>query len=267
MALISPVYQVDAALRALAKSGRLAQLSPQAQAAIIAATKQPSGQIDMNDQGLQAALSEAVQADALPGFNHDSLLRNLTNAGVKIGAFLIGAKALNSLSGSSAPSPSTTNTDPNFQGPQQPVTPPPSTPNPWKSLAPTLVTEGIKAGTDLASAKIQTNANDKAAQITADQADRALAQAKAIYDQNRSDLEPYRQEGVSSLALLNSHLGLPAPTQTQSPAPPSSTLASLGPQQNTQAEPMVNMLSPSGQPGQVPQSKVQQALAAGGKLA
>lgn len=132
----------------------------------------------------------------------------------------------------------------------------------WKTIA----TAAIPAATNLVGAKIQTDANSKAAQITADQADRALAQAKQIYDTNRADLAPYRVEGVSSLAALNSHLGLPAPTQT--PSAPTQTLASLGqqPATTTGAEPMVNMLSPQGQPGQVPQSKVQQALAAGGKL-
>lgn len=132
----------------------------------------------------------------------------------------------------------------------------------WKTIA----TAAIPAAANLVGAKVESSANDKAAQITADQADRALAQAKEIYDTNRNDLAPYRQEGVSSLALLNSHLGLPAPTQT--PSAPTQTLASLGqqPATTTDAEPMVNMLSPQGQPGQVPQSKVQQALAAGGKL-
>lgn len=170
----------------------------------------------------------------------------------------------------------------------------------WKTIA----TAAIPAGAELASAKIQTDANSKAAQIQADQADRALAQAKQIYETNRADLAPYRAEGVSSLAALNSHLGLPtAGPSMGSPAPPGginggalitntsaaprsfattgspvgngtpptpqpSTLASLGPQAAGQTpDPLVNMISPQGNPGQVPQSKVQQAIAAGGRLA
>lgn len=150
----------------------------------------------------------------------------------------------------------------------------------------------------------QTNAqgNDTAAQINADAATKDLAQAKTIYDQTRADEAPYRALGQGALATLGQHgFYIPAPAPAAPPAmvptatmmagsspataisaattaaqgasgptvprlsttptTATSTLNSLG------SDPLVNMISPQGQPGQVPQSKVQQAIAAGGRLA
>lgn len=130
----------------------------------------------------------------------------------------------------------------------------------WKTIA----TAAIPAAANLVGAKVESNATDKAAQITADQADRALAQAKQIYDTNRNDLAPYRDLGQGALSMLGQHgFTMPAPAQT--PSAPTQTLASLGqqPAPTTGAGPTVNMRTPDGRVLPIPQSEVANATAKG----
>lgn len=67
------------------------------------------------------------------------------------------------------------------------------------------------------AAKTAAEASDKAAELEAQTADKTLAQAKEIYQQQRADQGPFRESGYSSLNALNYGLGLPA-VSYQAPA-------------------------------------------------
>jgi hypothetical protein len=113
--------------------------------------------------------------------------------------------------------------------------------------------EASKGNTE--AAKTNAAASDTSAQIQADTANKALAQAKDIYQQQRADEGPYVRSGYGGLNALNYGLGLPSqeyqppaaatPTPTNlpsstingltfpgSPQVPQSTLSQLGQQAN-----------------------------------
>lgn len=142
---------------------------------------------------------------------------------------------------------------------------------------------------------IQSRQVSNAVQAQTEAANRALELQRNIYQQQRTDLAPFADVGRGAISDLARMTGttpaasttLPAfqapapnvaPTMTGpqgSPAPhdgnPNNapvvgqamprTLATLG------GDGLVNMLSPDGRPARVPQAQVQQALAAGGRMA
>ena len=94
-----------------------------------------------------------------------------------------------------------------------------------KAALPTIIGAGAQVG----GAAIAAHGNTKAAEIAAAQQDRALAQAKEIYQQQRADLSPYRSMGVNALGPLSFGMGLPTPDTTKGPfdqpqAPPPYTV-------------------------------------------
>ncbi len=154
---------------------------------------------------------------------------------------------------------------------------------------------GIGIGANLAGSIIQSRQASKAAEAEKEAADKALALQSNIYQQQRSDLAPYRNAGASSLSALTYGLGLdPSKSadtttpyfaqqaQAQNTAAQQTSQAQnrMPPAAPSQAVPrtslsaisapatngMVAMLSPDGRPAQVPQNQVQAAIAAGGKL-
>ncbi len=166
----------------------------------------------------------------------------------------------------------------------------------WKDL----LGIGSKAQTartvaGLAGNYLQSRQVDKAVQAQVDAANKALDLQSHVYQQQRADLAPYRNAGSASIGELSRLVGLPAGSDTTTPyfqqqaaaqqataqqnqqaqnrqppaapsqaMPRSATIAGLAP---TDQSGMVNMLSPDGRPARVPQSQVQSALAAGGRMA
>lgn len=100
-----------------------------------------------------------------------------------------------------------------------------------------LIAAGASAGAQAYGAKKGSDAAKDAANTQADSSDKAMAQAKEIYDQQRRDQEPYRNTGTAALSALSSRMGLnvappsampaAAPAQAQPAARPTPTLASL----------------------------------------
>lgn len=143
----------------------------------------------------------------------------------------------------------------------------------------------------LGSTAIQAHANSEAVKAEQDAAAKALALQDKMFEQHRADEAPYRQIGTGALGLLGQGMGIdmtPPPTPeaqsssafntAKTTAQQTGTLASMGPPpappQTSMptnpalgTEPMVRVYSPGGQVGQVPQSKLQAALAAGGRMA
>jgi hypothetical protein len=97
-----------------------------------------------------------------------------------------------------------------------------------KAALPTI----IGAGASLGGAAIASSGNTEAAKIAAAQQQAALDQAKLIYQQQRADLSPYRQEGAAALGAINFGVGLPSITPTQGPFD-----TSTGPQGTTVGAP------------------------------
>jgi membrane protease subunit (stomatin/prohibitin family) len=150
--------------------------------------------------------------------------------------------------------------------------------------------DAIRTGANLAGNYLQSRQVDKAVQAQVDAANKALDLQSNIYQQQRSDLAPYRNVGSASIGELSRLMGLPAGSDTTTPyfqqqaqgqqqaaqqqqqtdnrqppatptqAAPRGTVASLG-------DGFVNMVSPDGRPARVPQAQVQSALAAGGRMA
>jgi hypothetical protein len=153
----------------------------------------------------------------------------------------------------------------------------------------------VRTAANLAGNYLQSRQVDKAVQAQVDAANKALDLQSNIYQQQRADLAPARNLLAPAASELSRLTGLPAATDTTTPyfqqQGQANTLASLSAQQTqnrqppaapTQAVPrsatiaglaptdqagMVNMLSPDGRPARVPQSQVQSALAAGGRMA
>ncbi len=174
------------------------------------------------------------------------------------------------------------------------------TPSIWdkifgKTAADKALTAG-QIGANLAGSIIQSNQASKAAQAEQAAAEKALALQSNIYQQQRSDLAPYRNAGSSSLSALTYGLGLDpsksADTTTpyfQQQAQAQNTASQQASQAQNRTPPaapsqavprtslsaisapatngMVAMRSPDGRAAQVPQNQVQAALAAGGSLA
>ncbi len=152
------------------------------------------------------------------------------------------------------------------------------------------IATGVSLGIGALGNYLQSRQVDKAVQAQVDAANKALDLQSNIYQQQRSDLAPYRNVGSASIGELSRLMGLPAGSdtttpyfqqqaasqqataqqnqQTQNRAPaaaptqavPRGTVASLG-------DGFVNMVSPDGRPARVPQAQVQSALAAGGRMA
>jgi hypothetical protein len=164
-----------------------------------------------------------------------------------------------------------------------------------KSTTDKIIT-GAGMGANLAGSIIQSRQASKAAEAEKEAADKALALQSNIYQQQRSDLAPYRNAGASSLSALTYGLGLDpsksadtttpyfaqqaqgqntAAQQTSQaqnrmpPAAPSQAMprTSLSAISAPAANGFVNMVSPDGRPARVPQNQVQAAMAAGGRLA
>jgi len=156
----------------------------------------------------------------------------------------------------------------------------------------------LRTGANLAGNYLQSRQIDKATQAQVDAANKALELQRRIYEQQRSDLSPYRNIGSSSVSELSRLMGLPAASDTTTPffqpqggsGAPAAPLVTgptgaPAPHQTNpnnapvvgQAVPrtlsglagdgMVNMVSPDGRPARVPQNQVQAALAAGGRMA
>ncbi len=168
-----------------------------------------------------------------------------------------------------------------------------------KIFGPTKADKALTAGkiaANLAGSIIQSRQASKAAEAEKEAADKALALQSNIYQQQRSDLAPYRNAGASSLSALTYGLGLDpsksadtttpyfqqqaqaqntAAQQTSQaqnrmpPAAPSQAVprTSLSAISAPAANGFVNMVSPDGRPARVPQNQVQAAMAAGGRLA
>ncbi len=67
----------------------------------------------------------------------------------------------------------------------------------------------IMGGAAVAGSAIASHGNTEAAKTQASSDEKALAQAKEIYQQQRADQGPYRQSGYGALGALNFGLGLP----------------------------------------------------------
>jgi len=121
---------------------------------------------------------------------------------------------------------------------------------------PGIAIAAIGAGASIYAAHKQAGGNKDAAKISAASDDKALAQAKDIYNTQRQDEAPYRQAGSGALNNLNYGLGLPqlAP-QTGAPNTPG------GPQM-----PMVRIKAPNGNIYSVPGTQAAEARANGGQL-
>lgn len=143
----------------------------------------------------------------------------------------------------------------------------------WSRLAGPL----IGAGAGVASTAIQAHSNSEAAKLEAEAADKALALQTKMYEERRSDEQPYRQIGTGALGLLGQGMGIdmtpPKPAAplpvggSQTPAATANsggTMAALGPPQPAAAPSMVTVKSPTGQVGQIPAAMLPNALAAGG---
>ncbi len=97
-----------------------------------------------------------------------------------------------------------------------------------KSALPSIIGAGASVGGsaiaahgNTEAAKTQAAASEKAAQIQADQLDRALAQAKYIWQTQRADQSGYRSSGNNAMGALDFGLGLPAPSFDAPPVDPS----------------------------------------------
>ena len=101
------------------------------------------------------------------------------------------------------------------------------------------------------SAKLQSNAANKAAKTQVAAGDRALAAQTAGYQQARTDFAPYQQQGVGAVGRLGQMAQAPRQTfdprqQQGQPSPPPMQMASLG--------------NPQGMPPQMPPQGPQQPL-------
>lgn len=93
----------------------------------------------------------------------------------------------------------------------------------------------IGGAANLGGAAIAAHSNTEAAKIQAESADKALAQAKEIWQTQRADEAPYRQIGTGALGLLGQGMGInmtPPPAAPAAPAAPPAnggTMSSMGP--------------------------------------
>lgn len=152
----------------------------------------------------------------------------------------------------------------------------------WRSV----VANAIPVAGQIASTVVQSKANSDANRLEQEAADRALKQQKEMYDadvareqqrydQNRGDLEGYRNIGNSSLSALARGTGQPDPVATRQPP----SVAGVNPPEmppqggslNTLGDPSrsltVAMIAPDGRPIQVPQPKVAEATQRGARMA
>ncbi len=92
-----------------------------------------------------------------------------------------------------------------------------------------LIGAGISVGTQVAGAKMQSNAAGKAADQQVASADKGLDLQRQIYDEQKAGMQPYAQFGQQALGSLGSLMGFPA---LPPPTPPTGMGAngqSLGP--------------------------------------
>lgn len=81
----------------------------------------------------------------------------------------------------------------------------------------------IGAGASVGGAALAAHGATKAADTQAQASDRALALQKELYEQQRSDLAPYRQLGYGALGTLAGLVGQPAPSNPMTASPPVKT--------------------------------------------
>ncbi len=156
----------------------------------------------------------------------------------------------------------------------------------------------IIAGASIYAAHTAAKGNEKAAETQASSDDKALSQAKEIYDTQRGDQAPYRQSGYGALDALNYGLGLPAvarppagaapptgtattpsdgtmpPGSVQAPIPGKSATGSIGftrgrdlyQDRQLQSGAIVKVKAPNGLIYLVPQAKAAEAQQKGGQL-
>ncbi len=153
----------------------------------------------------------------------------------------------------------------------------------FKSLLPKDNAGWAALGANVLGNVIQSRQVDKATQAQVDAANKALELQSNVYQQQRSDLAPYRASGNGALSLLNLGMGispqdtptLPAfqqPAQTpqrgatdqagQTAIPRS--LSTLG---QPQAGGTVNMIAPNGMRASIPQDQVQHYTQMGARVA
>jgi hypothetical protein len=77
----------------------------------------------------------------------------------------------------------------------------------------------IMGGASIVGSYIAAKGNKDAAKTQAASDDKALGQAKEIYQTQRSDQSPFRESGYGALDALNFGLGLPAVTRPDPRAP------------------------------------------------
>lgn len=166
----------------------------------------------------------------------------------------------------------------------------------FDSLIGRTAEERLRTGLNLAGNLLQSRQVSKATQAQVDAANRSLALQRDIYLQQRSDLMPYADMGRGAIGDMGRMTGttpVAAPTLAAFSQPTSNVSGVTGPNGappphdgnpnnapvTGQAVPrgslsdlagggdFVNMFSPDGKPARVPRAQMQQALAAGGRMA
>lgn len=168
----------------------------------------------------------------------------------------------------------------------QTTPPPPNTGGSrfWENLAGV----GVPAAGQIVATKMANDANNRAtdtlaasnertAKIQAEAAEKALALERDIYQQGRADLTPYRNIGTSSLGELSRRMGFgELDTTDRTPLPSAVGATNLSALPMPQGGPTagfgggpqgIRMYSPTGELGLVPANKVNEAIAAGGRIA
>lgn len=143
----------------------------------------------------------------------------------------------------------------------------------WGKIAGPLIGAAVPAAAGLIGTKMEVDANKKAAELQAQAAEQALQWEKEQYGVRQRQLAPTIGVGNAATLRLGDLMGLQAPQGGYQAPPETQPTPAAVPAQAVQraptatpAEPMVAMLSPTGAPGQVPQSMVQAALAKGATL-
>jgi hypothetical protein len=151
------------------------------------------------------------------------------------------------------------------------------------------------AASNLVSAKLQSNAADRASRTQAEAADKALAFQKEQYQQSRADFNPYLQAGADALGRMGTAAtapvtsfrpgqpqqlgmaqGIPPQPMARGPVsagaaafqgqPPQLGMAPQGPQpQGAQGGALWTIQSPDGETKQLPQAIAQQFIARGAR--
>ncbi len=161
----------------------------------------------------------------------------------------------------------------------------------WDTILGKTTADKVGTIANLGGNLLQSRQVNNAVNAQTDAANRALDLQGNIYQQQRADLAPYRGLGSGAAGMLAQGVGLPPAQDTTIPAfqqPQMAQRSPNGPQQpipaanytGQQAVPrslgslggggmdgLVNMVTPDGRPARVPQGMVQQAIAAGGKVA